>query len=126
MALELVGRYASTVNSDKDDRAIEQYRSNLLLLARMQLDARLQSKVEASDIVQHTLLEAHAKRQQFAGDEAGFAAGLRKALANNIRDALRHMRRQKRDVRRERSWEAAARTDEFDTLRERLDDDETD
>jgi RNA polymerase sigma-70 factor (ECF subfamily) len=42
-----------------------------------------------------------------SGDEAGFAAWLRKTLANNIRDALRRVRRQKRNVTRERSLEAA-------------------
>ena len=73
----------------------------------MRLDSRAQCKVEAADIVQLTLLEAHEKRQQFAGDEAGFTAWLRKSLANNIRDALRRVRRQRRDVNRERSLEAA-------------------
>ncbi len=92
---------------DNHEPAVEQYRSYLLLLARMQLNARPQSKVEASDVVQHTLLEAHAKRQQFCGDGNGFAAWLRMSLANNIRDALRQTRRQKRDVSRERSLEAA-------------------
>jgi RNA polymerase sigma-70 factor (ECF subfamily) len=95
------------VNKGNDEQPVEQYRSYLLLLARMQLDARARHKVEASDVVQVTLLEAHAKRQQFSGDDDGFAAWLRKALANNIRDALRRARRQKRDVRRERSLEAA-------------------
>ncbi|MFO0871934.1 MAG: sigma-70 family RNA polymerase sigma factor [Pirellulales bacterium] len=95
------------MNHDKNEPAIEQYRSYLLLLARIQLDARARHKVEASDVVQHTLLEAHAQRQQFSGDEEGFAAWLRTALANNIRDALRRVRRQKRDVSRERSLEAA-------------------
>lgn len=87
--------------------SVEPYRSYLLLLARMQLDPRPQCKVEASDVVQHTLLEAHHKRSQFQGDEAAFAAWLRTALANNIRDALRRARRQKRDIRREQSLEAA-------------------
>lgn len=86
---------------------VEQYRSYLLLLARMQLDARPRNKVEASDIVQHTLLEAHANRKKFFDNEDGFVAWLRKALANNIRDALRRARRQKRDVSRERSLDAA-------------------
>lgn len=95
------------MNHDENELGLERYRSYLLLLARMQLNARPQSKVEASDVVQHTLLEAHAKRQQFSGDADGFAAWLRKALANNIRDAMRQARRQKRDVSRERSLEAA-------------------
>jgi RNA polymerase sigma-70 factor, ECF subfamily len=86
---------------------IEQYRSYLLLLARMQLDARAQGKVEASDVVQITLLEAYAQRQKFRGDEEAFAAWLRTALANNLRDAFRQAQRQKRDARREVSLEAA-------------------
>jgi len=73
----------------------------------MQLDPRPRNKVDASDVVQQTLLEAHVKQEQFSGDDAGMAGWLRKALANNIRDAIRGMRRQKRDVTRERSLEAA-------------------
>jgi RNA polymerase sigma-70 factor (ECF subfamily) len=92
-----------TVDKHPDKQTVEQYRSYLLILARMQLDARIQAKVEASDIVQQTLLDAHAHRPQFGIDESGFAAWLRTALANNIRDALRHMRRQKRDAAREQS-----------------------
>ncbi|MGE3409191.1 MAG: sigma-70 family RNA polymerase sigma factor [Pirellulales bacterium] len=95
------------MSAERNQLAVEPYRSYLLLLARMQLDARQQNKVEPSDVVQVTLLEAHHKRQQFTGDEDGFIAWLRKALANNIRDALRQMWRQKRDVNRERSLEAA-------------------
>lgn len=86
--------------------AVEQYRSYLLLLARMQLDGRLDRKVGTSDIVQQTLLEAHVRRSQFPGNEAGFAAWLRSVLANNIRDALRQLRRQKRDIVREQSLDA--------------------
>jgi RNA polymerase sigma-70 factor (ECF subfamily) len=86
---------------------IERYRSYLLLLARMQLDARPQSKIDASDIVQQTLLEAHARQHQFSGDDAGLAGWLRRALANNLKDALRAMRRDKRDLARERSLDAA-------------------
>lgn len=86
---------------------IERYRSYLLLLARMQLDARPQSKIDASDIVQQTMLEAHAKQAQFVGNDAGLAGWLRRALANNLKDALRALRRDKRDIARERSLEAA-------------------
>lgn len=98
---------AKTVDAENADQAVGQYRSYLLLLARMQLDPRVQCKVDASDIVQLTLMEAHTKRRQFVGDEMGFTAWLRKALANNIRDAMRRVRRQRRDVNRERSLEAA-------------------
>lgn len=86
--------------------AVEKYRSYLLVLARMQLDALPKIKVDASDVVQHTLLEAHEKRGQFVGNDEGLAAWLRQSLANNIRDGLRRARRQKRDVQREWSLEA--------------------
>jgi RNA polymerase sigma-70 factor (ECF subfamily) len=95
------------VNDDEAIPEAERFRSYLLLLAQLQLDARAKHRVEASDVVQHTLMEAHAKRHQFGGDEDGFIAWLRKSLANNIRDAIRKMRRQKRDIGRERSLEAA-------------------
>ena len=93
--------------SDGFDHELDRYRSYLLLLARMQLDARPRLKLDASDIVQQTLLEAHAKRDQFQGHKEAFAAWLRKSLANNIRDSLRRARRQRRDVTREQSLEAA-------------------
>jgi RNA polymerase sigma-70 factor, ECF subfamily len=86
---------------------LDRYRSYLLLLARMQLDSRPQSKIDPSDIVQQTLLEAHAKQRQFTGDGDALAVWLRQALANNLRDALRALRTGKRDVRREVSIEAA-------------------
>lgn len=97
----------SSQNAEAFDQELDRYRSYLLLLARMQLDALPRLKIDASDIVQHTLLEAHTKRHQFQGDKEAFAAWLRKALANNIRDSLRRARRQRRDMTREQSLEAA-------------------
>jgi len=94
-------------NDHKSDLSLDNYRSYLLLLARMQLDIRPRQKIDPSDVVQQTLLEAHANRDQFEGNDAGLAAWLRTALANNIRDSLRKLKRQKRDVSRERSLEAA-------------------
>jgi RNA polymerase sigma-70 factor, ECF subfamily len=95
----------NSLHAEAFDQELNRYRSYLLLLARMQLDARPRLKLDASDIVQQTLLEAHTK--QFQGDREGFAAWLRKSLANNIRDSLRRARRQRRDVTREQSLEAA-------------------
>jgi RNA polymerase sigma-70 factor (ECF subfamily) len=71
-------------------RPLERYRDYLLLLARLQLDLRIQSKLDPSDIVQQTLLKAHEKRDQFRGKtEAERAAWLRAILARALVDASR-------------------------------------
>jgi RNA polymerase sigma-70 factor (ECF subfamily) len=93
-----------------DDRgtALERYRPYLMLLARMHLDPRLRGKLDASDVVQQTLLEAHQARGQFRGtSKAEEAAWLRQILAHNLDNALRDLLRDKREVRREQSLEAA-------------------
>ena len=85
----------------------EKYRSYLLLLARLQLDKRWHARIDPSDLVQQTLLDAHARWHQLGTENAELAAWLRKALANNLADALRNLRRSKRNVSRERSLDAA-------------------
>lgn len=95
------------MHEPSDDGDWQRFREYLLLLAQMQLGGRGQGKLEASDLVQATLLEAHAKRAQFRGTtEAERAAWLRQLLACTLVDALRGLGRAKRDVARERSLEA--------------------
>ncbi len=86
----------------------ERYRNYLRLLARLQLDPRLQGKLDPSDLVQQTMLQAHQAREQYRGSsEAEQAAWLRQILARVIANAVRDLGRAKRDVGRERSLEAA-------------------
>jgi RNA polymerase sigma-70 factor (ECF subfamily) len=83
---------------------IECFRSYLLLLAQMRLDRKLRGKLDPSDIVQQTLLEAHQALESFrGGDTAVQAAWLRQVLARNIANVVRDLTRAKRDVRKERS-----------------------
>ncbi len=92
---------------ESNHETLDQFRSYLYLLARAHLGPRMQNKIDASDLVQQTLLDAHAKKNQFRGDtDAERAAWLRKILTCNLADALRHQHRAKRDVSRQRSLEA--------------------
>jgi RNA polymerase sigma-70 factor, ECF subfamily len=86
----------------------ERFRAYLRLLARLHLDRRLQRRLDASDIVQQTMLEAFRARDKLAGRSDGeVLAWLRQALAHQMAHAVRDLRRAKRDVARERSLEAA-------------------
>jgi RNA polymerase sigma-70 factor (ECF subfamily) len=81
---------------------LERHRAYLQLLAGTHLRSRPAAKLDASDIVQQTLLDAYAKREQFRGlTEGELAAWLRQILKNNLLNAARDQRRDKRDIRRE-------------------------
>src|SRR5204862_73440 len=86
---------------------LERYRDYLRLLARLQLDPRLQAKLDPSDVVQETLLRAHEKRHQFRGTTEGeHVAWLRAILASILAEKLRAFGRKQRDVALERSLAA--------------------
>lgn len=91
-------------SSNKSELAIENCREYLRLLARVHFGSDPRAKLDASDIVQQTLLEAHRKRDQFRGStQAELAGWLRQLLACTIADTIRALGRAKRDVARERS-----------------------
>src|SRR5262249_54075812 len=82
---------------------LEKYRNYLGLLARVQISRRLQSKIDAADLVQETFLNAHRHFNQFRGiTEVELAAWLRQILAANVANLVRHyFGTQGRDVRLE-------------------------
>jgi RNA polymerase sigma-70 factor (ECF subfamily) len=87
---------------------LEKFRPYLCLLARQQLNRRLQGKMDASGVVQQTLLEAHQGLDAFRGrSEAELTAWLRRILARNLADEFRRLSAGKRDVGREKALEEA-------------------
>lgn len=98
------------MSDNADDPLFGRYRSYLCLLARLHLDPRLRGKVDPSDVVQQTMLEAHADREGFRGQTEGeWLAWVRRMLAHNLADALRGFIQGKRDVEREQPLEDALR-----------------
>ncbi|MGC8642681.1 MAG: sigma-70 family RNA polymerase sigma factor [Isosphaeraceae bacterium] len=88
---------------------LETYRGYLAVIARALMNPGLRSRVEPSDLVQETLLEAHRDFAQFTdAGTTGLAAWLRKILVRNVIDRDDFHRAERRDVRRERSIDAAS------------------
>lgn len=89
---------------------LERYRDYLGLLARLQVDPRWRGRVDLSGAVQQTLFEAHQVLREGDGhSDQERLAWLRKCLANNLTDEFRKLDANMRDIRRERSLEAALR-----------------
>jgi RNA polymerase sigma-70 factor, ECF subfamily len=78
-------------------------RSYLGIAARCQVETWLRRKVDASDLVQQTMLEAHCDFERFqGGTQQEFLAWLRKILAHNAADFVRFYRgTEKRQAGRE-------------------------
>jgi RNA polymerase sigma-70 factor (ECF subfamily) len=88
---------------------LERYRQLLRMQVwRLQLDPRLQRRFDSSDLVQETLLNAHAQLDHFRGHtEAELVKWLQEVLAHTVGDEVRKARAQKRDVALEQSLQAA-------------------
>jgi RNA polymerase sigma-70 factor, ECF subfamily len=94
---------------DAETATWERFREALQTLARLKVDPRLHAKIDLSGVVQQTLLEAHRDRDRWRdGDPGRQLAFLRRALANNLADALRYLAAGKRDAKLDRPLEDAA------------------
>jgi RNA polymerase sigma-70 factor (ECF subfamily) len=97
-------RLAETLTRSQFGRLLDSYRSYLNLLVRIEIGRGLQAKLDGSDVVQETLLEAHRHLPQFRGtSERQFVAWLREIMAAKLANLVRHYYgTQGRDVRLER------------------------
>jgi RNA polymerase sigma-70 factor (ECF subfamily) len=94
-------------DSEALGRLLEMYRNYLRLQARALLGTALRVRVDPSDVVQETFLEAHRDFASFAGDgERELIAWLRRILVRNLADQAKHHQAQGRDHRRQESLEA--------------------
>ncbi len=86
---------------------LEAQRTALRRLAERQIEGRIAVRVDASDVIQQTFLEAYRSFPQFAGrDTRALSAWLRRILDHKVAAAIRdHALLQKRNLGRERSMD---------------------
>jgi RNA polymerase sigma-70 factor, ECF subfamily len=85
---------------------LELYRNYLRIMARTQIDIGLRVRLDPSDLVQETLLEAHRDFAQFAGaTEKDLLAWLRRILVRNLADQVKRHKAGVRNWQRQESLE---------------------
>lgn len=100
-------------NESARNRLFAAGRSFAAIIARVQLHRRLESKVDPSDLVQQSLLEAHRGFDDFQGQTPhDWLAWLKRIVTRNVLDADKHYRGAAcRDLRREEPRMAAGDSD---------------
>jgi len=80
---------------------LEKIRPVLISLAEAMISPAFRGHIDASDLVQQTLMEAHCSIEDlYSLDEGPFFAWLRAALRNNLLDAIRHFKTAKNNIAR--------------------------
>ncbi len=80
---------------------IQRLRPVLVTLAEALISPALRVELDASDLVQQTLMEAHQQSHILAAfDDGPFFGWLQKALRHNLLDAVKHLNTQKNDAAR--------------------------
>jgi RNA polymerase sigma-70 factor (ECF subfamily) len=84
------------------DRLFGMCRNYLGLMARTQVEGRLRARVDPSDLVQQTMLEAYRSFQRFNGATEGeWLAWLKQILNHNATDFVRYHQTGKRQAAKE-------------------------
>lgn len=88
---------------------LEAYRNYLRLVARTRMGPGLRARLDPSDLVQETLLEAHRDFNAFHGaSERELLVWLRRILVRNLLDAAKHHNADARDWHRQESLDEIA------------------
>jgi len=80
---------------------LEKIRPILISLAEAMISPAFRGHIDASDLVQQTLMEAHCRIEDlYSLDDGPFFAWMRAALRNNVLDAIRHLKTAKNNIAR--------------------------
>jgi RNA polymerase sigma-70 factor, ECF subfamily len=95
-------------DGDQSARAelLDRYRGQLRRMIALRLDKRVAARVDASDIVQETMKDAHERLPEyFADPQLSFYPWLRRIAQDRLADVYRtHLGAEKRSVLREHPW----------------------
>ncbi|QDT15433.1 sigma-70 family RNA polymerase sigma factor [Alienimonas californiensis] len=110
------GRAEGPARTDARNDLMDRHRRSLERLVRMRLDRQVQRRVDASDVVQDVLLEAHKRLDDFLADGSmPFHLWLRQLARDRIIDMhRRHRVAAKRSVDREQSLTSGRPGDDDD------------
>jgi RNA polymerase sigma-70 factor, ECF subfamily len=100
---ELLGQ-AQVGNGEAVDRLLQRHRQSLHRMVQAGLNRGLSRRVDASDVVQETLLSASRRLAEYLQNpQLPFHAWLRQLARDRLADAYRRQLADKRDVSREQS-----------------------
>lgn len=107
-SLDSLYRRARDGSSEALGELLDRYSRLLLAIANQKVDSDIRPKDGASDVVQETMLEFYREFDRNPSlSERECRARLYRTLKNNILNLVRHHRAKKRNVRLERSLDAA-------------------
>ena len=100
--LEGLLQRAQSGDADARNELFEKCRNYIGFLARSHVESWIQAKVDSSDLVQQTLMEAHTGFDKFNGKSEGeWLAWLKQILRHNATDYVRRFSTTKRKASRE-------------------------
>jgi RNA polymerase sigma-70 factor, ECF subfamily len=103
---ELLLKWARAGDGQARGRLLELYRNYLRVVARAMIGQALRVRLDASDLVQETFLNAHREFGQFLGaTEPELVSWLRQIMIRTLANQARHHRRKGRDYQRDEPLE---------------------